>query len=99
MVNVEVQCIAGFEARCRLEDLKFDHDLDPLEHVVFLEKLEVSKDILLDSLSVLVSQIEVVPDKRVLQYEKEEKAIQEDYIVIELLATHVYVSDFIIVTG
>ena len=99
MVNVEVHCIAGFEARCRLEDLKLDHDLDPLKHVVFLEKLEVRKDIFLDSLSVLVSQIEIVPDKRVLQYKKEEKTVQEDYIVIELLTTHVYISDFIVVTG
>lgn len=75
MIDVEVKRVAPFEARHRLKDLKFDHDLNPLQKVVFLEKFEVRKDVFLGSLGVLVSQIKIVPDERVLQNEKVKEAV------------------------
>ena len=59
--------VGVFQMRSGPEEIKLHHALNPLEHVVVLEVLQVVQNGLLAGPGMIVLEVQVVPDVRVLQ--------------------------------
>ena len=74
------------EPSCAFKNTKFDHNLDPLSLVLFLEQLKILKKVLNENKEVVfigyVLLRQVLQDKRILQDKEVKKAHNEHLVVI-----------------